>query len=142
MGAPHLEGSQLGGAPKSAFRPVCPPQNAPQSSQPQAGGIMPSRGYRRAQSSSCGPEMCLLPPASICKEICHLYLGRGQPREVFQVEGKGHPWGQSEGCGELPPGTLRGEACRSSSDCWVLARQSAFSLTQACLSLQQPKGTP
>lgn len=58
------------------------------------------------------------------------------------MEGKGHPWGQSEGGGELPPGTLRGEACRSSSDCGVLTNQSAFSLTQACLSLQQPKGTP
>lgn len=125
MDAPCLEGSQPGGARKSAFRPVCPPQNAPPSSQAQAGDVMPSRGDRRAQSSFCGPEMCLLPPASTGKGICHLYLERVQPMEVSQVEGKGHPWGQSVGGGELPPGTLRGEACRSSSDCGVLARQSA-----------------
>lgn len=73
------------------------------------------------------------------KECVTCVCRKPSPWEVSPLEDKDHPWGQSEGGGELPPGTLRGEACWSGSDHRVLADGSASRLTRVGLSPQQGK---
>lgn len=66
MGAPHLEGSQLGGAQKSAFRPVCPPQNAPPIKP------APSRGCHAQQGVQEGPVLFLWTRDAFVSSSIHL----------------------------------------------------------------------
>lgn len=111
----------------------CPPQLKPS----------PGEG-RRARPWHAGRPGPFFPSSEhpSAKECVTCVWRKPSPWEVAQVGGKVHPWGQSEGGGELPPGTLRGEARWSSSDhrCWPNGKPPA-SPRSACLSPQQPKGT-
>lgn len=115
MGIPALEGSQLAGA-KKVHSDLPPPSQAQ------------TRRHAQQQSSGRPSPFFASTEHPSAKECVTCVWRKPSPWEV-----KDHPWGQSEGGGELPPGTSRGEACRSSSDHGVLAHQSASSLTQVGL---------
>lgn len=131
MGALPLEGSQPGRARKSAFRPAAPLKVPPTQAGPKQGSPCPA-GY-----VLCGPGLLASSQHPSVKECVTCTWRKPSLLEVSQVQGKGHPWGQSEGGGELPPGTLRGEACRSSSDLGPLANQSALPSPAGVLSSQK-----
>lgn len=106
MGAPLLEGSQVTGARKSAFRPAVPlselslkpdPNRRCQSRRVQEAPVL-SLWTRAVFASSEHPSV---------KERVTSTRRKSRPLEAPQVEGKGHPSVQSEEGEELPPGALR-----------------------------------
>lgn len=131
MGAPPLEGPpSLEEPQKSAFRPaVRPPshQSAPAPLEP--GPNVPGHAQQGVQEGPlCGPELRLPPPSIYLPHPVSPTRGGSLAHgRLPRWGGQGHPRGQSEEGGELPPGTLRGEAPSPS---------------QARLSPQHPKREP
>ena len=121
-GAPSLEGSPSRRTQKvhsdllsSSLRSECPqPEPDPHGHR---GG--PGRQGKLASLSLDQSRLCTL-SASICKGAYHLYMEEPGPWEAPLVECKEHFQRPSEGGGELPPETLKGGTCRSSSDGGVL----------------------
>lgn len=96
MGALPLEGSQLGGARKSAFRPAVLPKVPPTQARPKQGVPCPAEGCG-GPALSCGPELCLLPLSIRHKGMCHLYLEGAPPLGGFSGGGQGSVLGTIRG---------------------------------------------
>lgn len=125
MGAHPLEALPAWRSPKKCIQTCGPPSepsecNPPtHPARPQYPRSCPAEGAGGPGGGACNsmaaPSLwtraVCFPWPSLCQIECH----PGCPWEAPQVEGNGHPWGQSEEGWELPAGTLRGEACNPSS---------------------------
>lgn len=118
-GAPSLEGSPSRRTKKvhsDLLSSSLSGQSAPKLSQALTGVEEDQVDRESWLPSLCGPEprvhslsIMYTLSASVCKGACHLYMEEPSPWEAPLVGCKEHLQRQSEGGGELPPETLRGE---------------------------------